>query len=208
VGKCRTSLIIGLTGGIGSGKTSVTKLFQEQGIDVIDTDEIAHALTQPEGAAIEPIRRIFGDNFFLQNGILDRKTLRELVFTNTQARQQLESILHPLIYQETLRRLPIIQSDYGILVVPLLLETPDYRKIVNRILVIDCPEIFQISRTMVRSKISKEEVRAIMASQAGRKERLIVADDIIQNNLDLNHLVWQVKALHDKYTSLAALVTR
>ena len=198
--KHKTSFIVGLTGGIGSGKTSAAQLFREHGIDVIDTDQIAHALTQPGGAAIEPIRQTFGENYFLQNDILDRAALRKLVFANTQAKQQLESILHPLIYQETLHRLPGIRSNYGILVVPLLLETRDYREIVSHILVIDCPEILQISRTMVRSKMSIEDVHAIMATQCTRKERLNIADDVIQNDSDLHYLAKQVAHLHSKYT--------
>jgi len=207
VKKHKISFIIGLTGGIGSGKSTVAGLFQEHGVDIIDTDQIAHNLTQPGGIANEPIRQTFGDSFFTHNDILDRSALRKLVFANTQARQQLESILHPLIYQETLHRLPGIKSNYGILVVPLLLETADYRKIVNRILVIDCPEEFQISRTMVRSKMSIEDVRAIMATQRTREERLKIADDIVQNDSDLHHLTKQIKLLHDKYTLLAASVT-
>jgi len=207
VRKHQASLIVGLTGGIGSGKSRAAELFQGQGVDVIDTDQIAHTLTQPGGAAIEPIRQTFGESFFLQDDILDRAALRKLVFANTQAKQQLESILHPLIYQETLHRIPTIRSDYGILVVPLLLETHDYRGTINRVLVIDCSEELQISRTMARSKVSKGEVQAIMATQLRRKERLDIADDVIQNDSDLHYLAKQVNLLHSKYTALATCAT-
>lgn len=200
--KYRSPPIVGLTGGIGSGKSSVAELFRKLGIDVIDTDEIAHTLTQPGGIAIEPIRQTFGEHFFLQDGTLDRTALRKLVFTNSQAKQQLESILHPLIYQQTLRRIPSIRSGYGILVVPLLLETRVYRKITSRILVVDCSEELQISRTMMRSKISREEVLAIMANQFGRKERIGMADDVILNDSDLHNLAGQVNLLHSKYSLL------
>ncbi|MDT8363944.1 MAG: dephospho-CoA kinase [Nitrosomonas sp.] len=199
--------VVGLTGGIGSGKTRVAELFRGQGVDIIDTDQIAHDLTQPGSAAIKPIRQIFGESFFLKDNTLDRSALRKLIFANEHARQQLESILHPLIYQETLCRLPSIQSDYGMLVVPLLLETPGYRKLVRRILVVDCPEALQVSRTMARSKISEKEVRAIMAAQCTRAERLDIADDVITNDSDLHALAKQIAPLHNKYTSLGSFVT-
>lgn len=197
--------IVGLTGGIGSGKSSVAELFQAQGVDVIDTDQVARALTQPGGAAIERIYQAFGEAVFLPDKVLDRAALRKRVFANASAKQQLESILHPLIYEEILHRLPHIRSDYGILVVPLLQETIDYRGIVNRILVVDCPESLQITRTTARSNLSEEEVRAIMATQCARAERLDIADDVIQNDSDLDYLAEQVELLHSKYTSLSHL---
>ncbi len=197
--------IVGLTGGIGSGKSSVAELFQEQGVDVIDTDQVARTLTQSGGAAIERIYQTFGETVFLKDKVLDRAALRKRVFANASAKQQLESILHPLIYEEILHRLPNIRSDYSMLVVPLLQETDDYRGIVNRILVVDCPESLQITRTMTRSNLSQEEVSAIMVTQCTRAERLDIADDVIQNDSDLHYLAEQVMLLHSKYTELSHL---
>ncbi len=195
--------IIGLTGGIGSGKTSVANLFQELGIEIIDTDRIAHQLTQVGGDAIHPIRLTFGDHFILSDGSLNRSVMRQSVFSDESARHKLEAILHPLIYQEVLRRLPLIQSSYGVLVVPLLLETKEYLELINRVLVVDCPESLQISRTMQRSQLEEQEVRQVMAVQRSRTERLLYADDVIINDSDSQHLQRQVQRLHQKYLAFA-----
>lgn len=195
--------IIGLTGGIGSGKTSVANLFQELGIEIIDTDRIAHQLTQAGGDAIHPIRLTFGDHFILSDGSLNRSVMRQSVFSDESARHKLEAILHPLIYQEVLRRLPLIQSSYGVLVVPLLLETKEYLELINRVLVVDCPESLQISRTMQRSQLEEQEVRQVMAVQRSRTERLLCADDVIINDSDSQHLQRQVQRLHQKYLAFA-----
>lgn len=196
------ALIIGLTGGIGSGKTRAADIFRELGIEIIDTDQIAHELTYPDGKAIDSIRIAFGDRFVLDDGSLDRSAMRKLIFSDETAKNRLESILHPLIYQETLQRLPLIQSEYGIVVIPLLLETSDYPELVNRVLVVDCPESLQISRTMLRSGLSEQEVRDVMAVQCSRDERLARADDVIMNNSDEPHLQRQVEELHRKYLTL------
>lgn len=195
--------IIGLTGGIGSGKTSVANLFQELGIEIIDTDRIAHQLTQAGGDAIHPIRLTFGDHFILSDGSLNRSVMRQSVFSDESARHKLEAILHPLIYQEVLRRLPLIQSSYGVLVVPLLLETKEYLELINRVLIVDCPESLQISRTMQRSQLEEQEVRQVMAVQRSRTERLLCADDVIINDSDSQHLQRQVQRLHQKYLAFA-----
>lgn len=197
------ALIIGLTGGIGSGKTRAADSFRELGIEIIDTDQIAHELTRSAGKAISPIRIAFSDCFILDDGSLDRSAMRRLVFSDETARHRLESILHPLIYQETLQRLPLIQSEYGIVVVPLLLEIDGYLKLVDRVLVIDCPEPLQISRTMLRSKLSEQEVRDVMAVQCSRDKRLAQADDVIVNDSGEQHLQRQVEELHRKYLMLA-----
>ena len=197
------ALIIGLTGGIGSGKTRAADSFRELGIEIIDTDQIAPELTRSAGKAISPIRIAFGDCFILDDGSLDRSAMRRLVFSDETARHRLESILHPLIYQETLQRLPLIQSEYGIVVVPLLLEIDGYLKLVDRVLVIDCPEPLQISRTMLRSKLSEQEVRDVMAVQCSRDKRLAQADDVIVNDSGEQHLQRQVEELHRKYLMLA-----
>jgi len=197
------ALIIGLTGGIGSGKTRAADSFRELGVEIIDTDQIAHELTYSAGKAISPIRIAFGDRFILDDGSLDRSAMRRLVFSDEAARHRLESILHPLIYQETLRHLSLIQSEYGIVVVPLLLETGNYLKLIDRVLVIDCPESLQISRTMLRSKLSEQEVRDVIAAQCLRDERLVQADDVIVNDSGEQHLQRQIEELHRKYLALA-----
>ncbi|MCE7916901.1 MAG: dephospho-CoA kinase [Nitrosomonas sp. PRO5] len=197
------ALIIGLTGGIGSGKTRAADSFRELGVEIIDTDQIAYELTRSAGKAINPIRIAFGECFILDDGSLDRSAMRRLVFSDETVRRRLESILHPLIYQETLQRLPLIQSEYGIVVVPLLLEIDGYLKLVDRVLVIDCPEPLQISRTMLRSKLSEQEVRDVMAVQCSRDERLAQADDVIVNDSGEQHLQRQVEELHRKYLMLA-----
>jgi len=197
------SLVIGLTGGIGSGKSSAAKLFAALGACVIDTDEIAHELTQSHGAAIGAIRQNFGEDFITAEGVLNREKMRSLVFSDSASRQKLEAILHPLIHMEAARSAALASSPYVIMVVPLLLETGDYREMVRRILVVDCDEQKQIVRAMARSGLSAHEVRAIMATQITRQQRLQQADDVIANDSNLAHLQQQVEALHQKYLALA-----
>lgn len=196
-------LVIGLTGGIGSGKTSAAKFFAALGAYVIDTDEIAHELTQPHGAAISAIRQVFGENFITTEGALDREKMRSLVFSDSAFRQKLEAILHPLILMEAVHRVTLTSSPYVIMIVPLLLETDDYREMVQRILVADCDEQKQIARTMARSRLDAQEVHAIMATQITRQKRLQQADDVIINDSTLAHLQRQVEALHQKYLALS-----
>ena len=197
------ALIIGLTGGIGCGKSNAAKLFAALGIDIIDTDEIAHELTPSNGKAIDQIQKTFGSDFITIEGSLDRNKMRKLVFSNQLNKKKLEAILHPLIYHEVVRRIGLANSAYIIIVVPLLLETTDFQKLVHRILVIDCAEQLQISRTIARSKLDEKEISAIMATQVSRKERLAQADDIIANDQSLEHLHQQVERLHLKYLALS-----
>ncbi|MDP1559519.1 MAG: dephospho-CoA kinase [Nitrosomonas sp.] len=197
------SFVVGLTGGIGSGKTSTTKIFASLGVDIIDTDEIARALTQSDGAAIVPIRKIFGDNLITADGALDRRKMREMVFSDSILKQKLEEILHPLIVLETARRLTLTKSPYVIIAIPLLFETKVYHNLIQRVLVIDCDEQKQITRTMARSKLEEQEVRVIMAAQVSRQERLQKADDVILNNEDLDFLRKQVIDHHQKYLDLS-----
>lgn len=198
------SLIIGLTGGIGSGKTTAAKFFASLGADVVDTDAIAHELTQPQGAAIPAIRKIFTGKFITAEGALDRKEMRTLVFSDDGWRRELEAILHPLIRIEVARRAALFSAPYGIVVVPLLLETGGYREMIQRILVVDCNEHDQIARAMARTGMDEQTVHAIMASQLSRQERLRRADDVIANDADVLHLRQQVDALHKKYLALAS----
>ncbi|SCX96762.1 dephospho-CoA kinase [Nitrosospira sp. Nsp13] len=198
------SLIIGLTGGIGSGKTTAAKFFASLGADVVDTDAIAHELTQPQGAAIPAIRKIFTGKFITAEGALNRKEMRALVFSDDGWRRELEAILHPLIRIEVAHRAALFSAPYGIVVVPLLLETGGYREMIQRILVVDCNEHDQIARAMARTGMDEQTVHAIMANQFSRQERLRRADDVIANDADVLHLRQQVDALHKKYLALAS----
>lgn len=195
--------VVGLTGGIGSGKSAVAALFAELGADVVDTDAIAHELTGRGGAAIGPIREAFGDSVITPEGALDRPAMRRLVFSEPAAKRRLEAILHPMIRGEADLRCVSAQGTYVVLVVPLLVETGSYRGRVHRILVVDCAEATQVARTMARSGLSEAEVRSIMAVQAGREARLAAADDLIDNDGGLDALRAQVEALHRRYLDAA-----
>lgn len=197
------TFIVGLTGGIGCGKSSASKFFSDLGIDVIDTDVIARKLTQSGGSAISMIQETFGDSFITPDGALDRNKMRDLIFSNSAARLKLEEVLHPLILKETALQIEQTRSPYTILVVPLLFETNDYSSIIQRTLIIDCDEQQQLSRTMARSHLSQQAVRTIMATQISRKFRLEKADDIIINNQDIDYLRTQVLRLHHQYLSLS-----
>jgi dephospho-CoA kinase len=198
------SFVVGLTGGIGSGKSAAADLFAERGAAVIDTDAIAHAMTRPGGAAMPAIRAEFGDEVVSADGALDRAAMRALVFADPSARKRLEAILHPLIRGECEDRLAASAgAPYAILVVPLLIEAGDYRKRVNRIAVVDCAETTQIARVINRSGLDRPEIERILAAQATRSERLAAADDIIDNDGDLAALPVQIERLHALYLALA-----
>jgi len=199
---------VGLTGGIGSGKSAVAELFAELGAHVVDTDEIAHELTRPGGEAIAPIRAAFGAEAVSADGSLDRAWMRRLVFADARARKRLEAILHPLIRAESARRAGRSRSRYAILVIPLLVEGGVDRSRTARVLVVDCPEALQIERVMRRSGLPEAEVRAILASQASREQRLAAADDVIDNSGPLAALQEQVSRLNEKYLTLAAASER
>jgi len=196
--------IVGLTGGIGSGKSAAAQVFEEFGTTVIDTDAIAHALTGPGGTAIEPIRAAFGADHVTPEGALARARMRELVFADAAKKRLLESILHPMIRARTSALVHAARSPYVILMVPLLIESGDYRGRCQRILVVDCPEELQVERVMARSGLGADQVRAIMANQVTRAARLAAADDVIDNGQDPAHLRRQVEALHARYLQLAA----
>lgn len=197
-------LCIGLTGGIGSGKTSAAEIFRELGAAVVDTDEIAHALTRAGGAAVDAIRKAFGDDYVDADGALDRRKMRATVFSDAAARRKLEEILHPLIREQAGLRIAAAPGPYVVLVVPLLLETGAYRRLVSRVLVVDCEEALQIARAAARSGLAADEVRAIMAAQMPRALRLAAADDVIRNDGDMAGLRRQAEALHAKYVTLAS----
>lgn len=197
------SLIIGLTGGIGSGKSSAARFFAALGADLVDADVIAHELTRPRGVAVSAIQQTFTEKFITEDGALNRKEMRSLVFSDSESRRKLEAILHPLIRVEVARRAALFSAPYGIIVVPLLLETGGYQEMIHRILVVDCNEHDQVARTILRTAQDEPTVRAIMATQLSRNERLHQADDVIANNADMSHLRWQVETLHKKYLTLA-----
>jgi len=197
--------IVGLTGGIGSGKSAAADLFAELGAALVDTDAIAHQLTASQGAAIAPLRATFGDNVIAADGALDRAAMRKLVFSDASAKARLEVILHPMIRAESERRCEVATAPYVVLVVPLLVESGNYRRRAQRVVVVDCPEEVQVARVMARSGLTADEVRAIMATQATRAQRLAVADDVIDNSGDLARLRPQVLALHRIYLEKAGV---
>jgi dephospho-CoA kinase len=196
---------IGLTGGIGSGKTTVADLFAAHGVTVIDTDLIAHGITAPGGVAMPLIESEFGREFVAENGSLDRAKMRARVFADDAAKARLEAITHPLIRAETERQRSMARGAYHIVVVPLLVESGNWSSRANRILAVDCPVETQIERVMQRNGFSREQVLAIIARQATREARLAAADDIVVNdaNATLDTLKRDVDALHARYLSLA-----
>lgn len=198
---------VGLTGGIGCGKSTVAQVFADLGAVVIDTDAISHALTQPGESAYQEILDQFGPNFVLPQGALDRAKLRTLIFSDNTAKAKLESILHPLIHAQVLGTLDHCVAPYALLVVPLLFETRQYLALVQRTLVVDCSEDSQIARTMARSYLSEAEVLAIMAHQLTRSGRLQQAEDVIRNENNFETLQLRVAALHVRYSALAQAVS-
>lgn len=196
--------VIGLTGGIGSGKSTVADRFAALGVPVIDTDVIARRLTERGGEALDAIRAAFGESVMQPDGSLDRAALRRRVFVDADARRRLEAILHPRIRRAVGQALAALETPYAIVVIPLLVETQGYRDVLDRVLVIDCPEALQVERVMARNGLSRAEVEAILAAQATRAERLAVADDVLPNTSAPDALGAAVDALHARYLALAA----
>jgi dephospho-CoA kinase len=195
---------VGLTGGIGSGKSTVADLFAAHGVPLVDTDLIAHRITAPHGIAMPQIAAEFGNAFVAADGALDRARMRTLVFSDDGARKRLEGITHPLIRAETEREQREAQGPYVIVVVPLLVESGSWKTRVNRVLTVDCSVETQIARVMSRNGFSREQVLAIIARQATREARLAAADDVIDNdNAPLDVLKTHVDAQHRIYLSLA-----
>ncbi len=197
-------LAVCLTGGIGSGKSSVARHFAERGIEVVDADELAPELTRSGGAAIAPLVEEFGAAALDAGGALDRARMRRIAFADPAARARLESILHPLIRAAAERRVAAATSPYVILVIPLLVESGAPRRRCDRVLVVDCPEEEQVRRVMLRSNLRRDEVLAIIATQASRAARLEHADDVIDNGGDASRLAPQVELLHRRYLAAAA----
>jgi dephospho-CoA kinase len=196
---------VGLTGGIGSGKSTAADLFAALGAAVVDTDAISHALTRAGGESMGPIREAFGAEYIATDGGLDRPRMRERVFSDVAAKARLEAIVHPMIRASARKQVEAARAPYVILVVPLLLETGAYRDLVRRVLVVDCSEARQVERATARSKLAPDAVRAIMAAQMPRAERRALADDVLDNDGDLESLRRQVGPLHSRYLGLARM---
>ncbi|HWT38021.1 MAG TPA: dephospho-CoA kinase [Paraburkholderia sp.] len=195
---------MGLTGGIGSGKSTVADLFAKRGVTLVDTDVIAHRVTAPNGLAMPAIAAEFGSSFVAEDGSLDRARMRALVFSDETARKRLEAITHPLIRAETERQRQQAEGPYVIVVVPLLVESGSWKTRVNRVLTVDCSVETQIERVMRRNAFTREQVLAIIARQATREARLAAADDVIVNDArSLEELDVDVDQLHRTYVSLA-----
>lgn len=194
---------VGLTGGIGSGKSAAAECFASLGAIVVDTDAISRELTTAGGAALGAVRDRFGPASIAADGSLDRAWMRRQVFGNAAVRKELESILHPLIQERARAIVAGVRASYVVLVVPLLFETGAYRDLVHRVIVVDCDEEEQVRRASARSGITSEEVRQIMAAQLPRAERRARADDVIDNNGSLAALRAAVAGLHEKYLRLA-----
>jgi len=197
--------LVGMTGGIGSGKTFVADLFEARGAAIVDTDLIAHRITAPHGAAMPLIAREFGEAFVAADGSLDRARMRALVFADDTARARLEGLTHPLIRAETEQEIKAARGPYAIVVVPLFVESGAWRSRVDRVLVVDCSVETQIARVMRRSGFTREQVLAIVQRQAAREARLAAADDVLVNeNIGEARLDEEIGRLHARYLSLAA----
>ncbi len=194
---------VALTGGIASGKSVVSALFAELGAAVVDTDVIARQVVQPGQPALDAIRQRFGDAVFDAEGQLDRAALRQRVFSDSEARRDLEAILHPRIGAETRRQALAAAGPYLLIVVPLLVGSP-LLEFVDRVLVVDCSEETQLARLLERDAESEEQARRMLAAQASREQRLAIADDIIRNDGSLDDLQRQVLNLDRRYRQLAA----
>ena len=194
-------LRIGLTGGIASGKSVVADMFAELGVPVIDTDLIARDVVQPGQPALDEIRERFGETMIDKAGSLDRAALRKHIFSDDEARLDLEAILHPRIGAETRRQAAAAGGDYQLIVVPLLVGSP-LVQFVDRVLVVDCQEDTQIKRLLERDAESVEQAERILAAQSSREERLAIADDVVNNDHSLNHVRDQVIDLDRKYKRL------
>ena len=194
------SLCIGLTGGIGCGKTTAAEIFAGLGAGVVDTDAISHQLTQADGQAIPAIKTALGNDYITPDGALNRTLVRKLIFSDPDKKNLLEQILHPLILDQAMSQLQQLDhTPYNLLVVPLLVENAQFQQLAQRILVIDCSEETQIDRVISRNNMTASDVQSILAQQSSRAERLKIADDVIYNDDDMLSLTRQVEILHKRY---------
>lgn len=194
--------VVGLTGGIGSGKSAVSQHLESFGIVAVDADIISRDVVKPGSSALAAIEEHFGKTILLEDGTLDRAALRKIIFESADEKSWLESLLHPLIGEETLHRLEAADSPYVLFVSPLLVESGQ-KVLCQRLLVVDVPEALQIERTMMRDNNERSQVERIIASQARREDRLMQADDVICNDAGLDELHSAVDSLHQQYLSLA-----
>ncbi|HEX5792014.1 MAG TPA: dephospho-CoA kinase [Rheinheimera sp.] len=199
-----SQFVVGLTGGIGCGKSTVTALFAQLGVQHVDADIVAREVVMPGTPCLQAITQYFGDEILLSGGELNRVKLRQHIFTDAASKTWLEQLLHPAIRQQILARLQALTSPYALLVAPLLLENK-LNRYVQRVLVIDLPESLQLSRAMARDQADEQQIKAIMAAQLTRTERLKLADDIITNDSSISDLPPQVAALHQQYLQQAAM---
>ena len=197
------SWVVGLTGGIGSGKSTAARFFEARGVTLVDTDDLSRALTAAGGAAMPALREAFGAAFVTPAGALDREAMRRLVFEDPLARGRLEEILHPRIRSAAAAALAAASGPYAMLAVPLLFESRSYRARVARVLVVDCPEALQVERVRRRSGLQEADVRAVMAAQWPRWRRLQAADDVVWNGGDETGLEAQCERMHARYVALA-----
>lgn len=193
--------ILGLTGGIGSGKSAAAERFAELGVHVVDADQVARSVVEPGSAALAQIVDRFGVPILASSGELNRAALRERIFTSVEDRHWLERLLHPLIRQKIWASLSRAESPYAVLVSPLLVESRQHEQ-VDRVLVVDVPEDLQLQRVLARDQVSEDQVRAILAAQARREDRLRHANDVLVNDRDLSWLRQEVDRLHDRYLQL------
>lgn len=196
-------LRVGLTGGIGSGKSAVSEIFSATGVPVVDADVISRVVVEPGQPALVDIAAHFGDSILLSDGALNRRALRDIIFSDPAEKDWLESLLHPRIEQQIIEALEAATADYAVLVSPLLLETSQHH-LVHRILVVDCPPETQIRRVTRRDETSAGQVRSIMQAQLDRQERLGRAHDVLSNDSDLESLREKVQQLHERYLGIAA----
>lgn len=198
--------VVALTGGIGAGKSEAAKIFASLGVPIVDVDVISRRLTGPGQPIMDKIAEAFGRDFLTEDGALNRPAMRERIFANDEDRKKLEAILHPVIHSHALRELDQNrEAPYQILAIPLFFETNRYSGLVKRILLVDCDESLQISRTMNRNGMTEHTVRAIIAAQASRSYRRALANDIIENNGSIDALAGKVKELHEKYMQACLL---
>ncbi|MFL0804430.1 MAG: dephospho-CoA kinase [Agarilytica sp.] len=193
---------IGLTGGISSGKTTVSDAFKALGITIVDTDVIARDIVKPGSHCLKEIEKRYGKTILDQDGTLDRKRLRDIIFQDDSEKRWLESLMHPVIRQQTEQQVQSATSPYVILSSPLLIESPDIH-LVDRVLVVDVPEAAQVSRTLLRDGVDESQIQRTIAAQLSRQERLDRADDIIDNSHEKSHTLEQVKRLHETYLTLS-----
>lgn len=193
-------LIVALTGGIGSGKSEATSMFAKLGVPIVDLDVISHQLTAPNQPLINTIAAAFGQAYVTEDGALDREKMRQLIFSDPNARDQLNAILHPAIHEEAIKQMrKYAHTPYAILAIPLLDQDSPYTAAIDRTLVIDCDESTQVNRVKQRSNLEEDQIKAIIQAQTPRQARLDMADDVITNDSDIEMLRSKIEHLHQKY---------